>query len=135
MQQIIAGYWEKSKDEIAVIVLVVLSGALGFGMGRLSKFHEMMPPVSVEAAEIGADALSAAVVIPSPSSVKTASPTGSFGKGILVASKSGKKYHLTWCPGARTISEQNKIYFNTKEEAEAAGYLPASNCKDLRTLK
>ncbi len=48
-----------------------------------------------------------------------------------VASKSGTKYHLPWCGGAKQIKEENKIWFATKEEAEKAGYLPASNCKGI----
>jgi len=49
----------------------------------------------------------------------------------FVASKNGTKYHYPWCPGAQSIKEENKIWFSTKEEAEKAGYQPASNCKGL----
>src|SRR5690606_22759248 len=42
-----------------------------------------------------------------------------------VASKTGSKYHLPWCGGAKQIKEENKVWFQTKEEAEAAGYEPA----------
>lgn len=48
-----------------------------------------------------------------------------------VASKSGTKYHLPWCSGAKRIKEENKIYFATKEDAEKAGYSPAANCKGI----
>ena len=48
-----------------------------------------------------------------------------------VASKSGTKYHLPWCGSAKQIKEENKIWFVTKEEAEKAGYTPASNCKGI----
>ncbi|MFZ2252750.1 MAG: hypothetical protein WAW13_01085 [Minisyncoccia bacterium] len=48
-----------------------------------------------------------------------------------VASKSGTKYHLPWCGSAKQIKEENKIWFATKEEAEKAGYTPASNCKGI----
>lgn len=51
--------------------------------------------------------------------------------GGYVASKSGTKYHLPWCPGAQSMREENKIWFATKEDAERAGYKPASNCKGL----
>ncbi len=51
--------------------------------------------------------------------------------GKYVASKSGSAYHFPWCSGAKRIKEANKIYFNTKEEAEKAGYRPAGNCKGL----
>ncbi len=51
--------------------------------------------------------------------------------GNYVASKKGIKYHLPWCPGAKQISSKNKIWFASKEEAQLAGYQPASNCKGL----
>lgn len=49
-----------------------------------------------------------------------------------VASKSGTKYHLTSCPGAKQIKPENKITFATRSEAEAAGYSPAGNCPGLK---
>ena len=55
----------------------------------------------------------------------------SAAEGKYVASKSGTKYHLPWCGGAKQIKEANKIWFDTKEEAEAAGYTPATNCKGI----
>jgi len=52
-------------------------------------------------------------------------------QGAYVASKSGTKYHLPWCPGAQQIKDANKIWFATKEDAEKAGYAPAANCKGM----
>lgn len=48
-----------------------------------------------------------------------------------VGSKNGTKYHLPWCSGAKSINEENKVWFATKEEAEAKGYTPAGNCKGI----
>jgi hypothetical protein len=52
-------------------------------------------------------------------------------EGGYVASKSGTKYHLPWCSGAQRIKEENKVWFSTKESAEAAGYAPAANCPGI----
>jgi len=52
--------------------------------------------------------------------------------GMYVASKNGTKYHFPWCSGAKSISEVNKIWFNSVEEARASGYAPAANCKGLK---
>ncbi|HOA47541.1 MAG TPA: Ada metal-binding domain-containing protein [Candidatus Pacearchaeota archaeon] len=49
----------------------------------------------------------------------------------IVASKNGTVYHYVWCSGAKRIKEENKIYFNSIEEAEKAGYRPAKNCPGL----
>lgn len=51
--------------------------------------------------------------------------------GEYVASKNGKAYHFPWCSGAQRIKPANQVWFETKEAAEAAGYLPAGNCKGL----
>jgi hypothetical protein len=48
-----------------------------------------------------------------------------------VGSKSGTKYHLTTCAGAKRIKEENKVFFATPADAEAAGYSPAANCPGL----
>lgn len=45
-----------------------------------------------------------------------------------VASKNSDKYHVPDCGSARNISEQNKIYFDTAEDAEAAGRSPCGVC-------
>lgn len=49
------------------------------------------------------------------------------GEGV-VASKSGTKYHLPSCPGAKSIKSENLITFGSIAEAEAAGYKRAQNC-------
>jgi hypothetical protein len=50
----------------------------------------------------------------------------------VVASKNGTKYHLPTCPGAKQISDKNKITFHSITEARSAGYSPALNCKGLK---
>ena len=51
--------------------------------------------------------------------------------GEVVASKTGTKYFLPWCSGAKNISSENLVTFSSAEEAKAAGYAPAANCKGL----
>lgn len=51
--------------------------------------------------------------------------------GTYVASKNGTKYYLPSCGSSKRIKEENKVWFKTKEEAEAAGYGPAANCPGL----
>ena len=57
-------------------------------------------------------------------------PTGDSG-GEVVASKTGTKYFLPWCGGAKNISAENLLTFSSAEEAQAKGYEPAANCKGL----
>jgi hypothetical protein len=51
--------------------------------------------------------------------------------GDYVASKSGKNYYLVGCSGVKRIKEENKVYFDTKEEAEKKGLLPSKTCSQL----
>src|SRR3989338_7410347 len=46
----------------------------------------------------------------------------------VVASKNSDKYHYTWCAGAKKIKEENKVWFNSAQEAESKGYTLAGNC-------
>jgi len=52
-------------------------------------------------------------------------------KGQYVASKNGTKYYFTWCSGVSRIKEENKIYFDKKELAEAKGLEPSKTCPGL----
>ena len=123
----IAELVEKCKSrEVYTAALIIMVGFASFGLGRLSKIHEIREPVRIlypESAATGETAATAAVAaaIPAP---KTS--------GSVVASKSGTKYHYPWCAGAQQISEKNKITFASPEEARKAGYTPASNCKGLK---
>lgn len=47
----------------------------------------------------------------------------------IVGNRKSKIYHWRGCPGYVATSEQNRIVFKTREEAEAAGYRAARNCK------
>jgi methylphosphotriester-DNA--protein-cysteine methyltransferase len=47
---------------------------------------------------------------------------------VVVGSKTGRRYHLPDCPGAKRIKPANLITFESIEAAKAAGYTPAANC-------
>jgi len=95
-------------------------------LGRLSKLEERKMPITVEkitasAGLVGGVGEGSGLPVPGVATQES----------NLVASKNGTKYHYTWCSGASTIKEENKVYFASKEEAEKAGYKPAVNCKGL----
>lgn len=48
---------------------------------------------------------------------------------VVSKSSSSKKYHYMWCSSVNLIKEANKIFFPTKEAAQAAGYTLAGNCQ------
>lgn len=116
-------------------LLLFLVGA--FMLGRISSLEEarkeelrITAPNSMESGisktppgeQVGA--VAAVSVTPSV-------PRGGEEKGAYVGSKNGKTYHLPWCSGAKRIKDENKVWFTSKVEAEAAGYAPAGNCKGI----
>lgn len=103
-----------NNKDVFFIIILVLTTINSFGLGRLSKIDENRTPLQVKNTALIGD-------FDENSSIK----------GNYVASKNGSKYHLPWCSGAQTISEENKIWFGTKEEAEGRGYAPAKNCKGI----
>lgn len=135
----------KLPDGAITIAIVLLASSASFGLGMLAE-REMAPNregVKIEGIA-GSEALPAAVsaasapIIPKASGAKSsytkkALPTGTAtaATGKYVASRNGTKYYLPFCGTVNRIKEENKIWFNTKEEAEAAGFGPASTCKGL----
>ncbi|MCX6731907.1 MAG: hypothetical protein NTX55_02905 [Candidatus Parcubacteria bacterium] len=111
-------FYEKDLILAAVIILVAL---ISFGLGRLSKIGESRVPITIEN-------LTGAV----QQGESLDSIQGLPLEKTFVASKNGTKYHYPWCSGAQSIKEENKIWFSTAEEAQKAGYSPASNCKGLK---
>lgn len=122
----IAEIWKKGKEQLVILekpdffiaALLVLVAFASFGLGRLSKIQITHSPLKIE------QVAQTAAVGEAIGEVKSA--------GMYVASKNGTKYHFPWCSGAKSISEANKIWFDSVEEARAAGYTPASNCKGLK---
>lgn len=99
-------------DDAFLVVAIFLIALASFGLGRLSVLYEANEPLRVVQIEEEAPAVTA--------------ETGKY-----VASISGSRYHLPWCPGAQSIKEENKIWFETRDDAEVAGYTPAVNCIGL----
>ena len=128
LQNILAKIKGVSKEEWILVSILVLVALLSFGIGRLSVIYdggggiEIVYPESTQ----GAAAVLATEEESSPD-LPSLPSEGSY----YVASKTGAKYHLPWCAGAQAIKEENKLYFQTKEEAESAGYTPAGNCKGI----
>ena len=118
-----------TNDEIFTILLVVFIGVASFGLGRASveeKRVDQATPASVVVAGKTQDSEAKKV-----NETTGLTRTSDNAQGAYVASKNGTKYHLPWCAGAKSIKEENKIWFNSKEAAEAAGYAPAANCKGI----
>ncbi len=51
--------------------------------------------------------------------------------GQFVGSKNGTKYYRSGCAGASRIADKNKVWFDSAEHAQAAGYTAAANCAGI----
>jgi hypothetical protein len=103
------------EGNLGVMIIIVLVGLGGFGLGRLSSANE--------------EGSAAVQIVNQEASVSSATIRET--SGVLVGSINGSKYHFPWCPGAKQMKEENKVWFDSVEEAERAGYTPAANCKGL----
>jgi hypothetical protein len=55
-------------------------------------------------------------------------PTVKEAAGPFCASSHSNVYHYPWCGECKHIKPENLIWFNTSEEARAAGYRPCLVC-------
>lgn len=159
MHQSIAGFGEAIKrgvgqyaPDLFVPIVVILVGLSAFGLGRLSALEHVPPVIHMSEESPGEIPPKNAAKAPgelspentakvsgellpdtaqTPGTQAASAALASPEAGSVVASKSGTKYHLPWCPGAKSIKEENKIWFSTAAEAENAGYTKAANCKGL----
>ena len=49
-------------------------------------------------------------------------------QGVYIGNRNSKVFHRYDCDSVREMKEKNKVEFETKEEAEEAGYKPCSRC-------
>ncbi|MBI2056242.1 MAG: hypothetical protein HYT37_02585 [Candidatus Sungbacteria bacterium] len=117
-----------SQNDLFIAVIIFLVGIIGFGLGRLSIVWPQSEPITIEEPE---EAGNKKEEKNTTSEGRESSAIINSTQGRYVASKSGSAYHFPWCPGAQKIKEANKIWFNSKEEAEAKGYKAAGNCEGL----
>ena len=111
-----------AKREIFVSLVIILVAFAGFGLGRLSVIDNNRRPITVG---------SMPQISPEIDKTSTLAAVAQGYDSGYVASKNGTKYYLPECASAKRISEQNRIWFKTKEEAETAGYGPAANCPEM----
>lgn len=111
------------KEDWFIIATVILVTLISFGIGRLTA--PKTEPIQIKNLEkANVEQLKIPVQEQGSSEINY--------QGKVVGSKNSDKYHLPDCPGAKQISEKNKIWFDSIEEAEKAGYKPAANCPGLQ---
>lgn len=126
-----------NKIDLLTAAIIFLIGMASFGLGRLSvslpqkESIRLEDPWSPDGTGVSAIPVAGAFSEPmSSNSPNTVSPAA-LKNGSFVASKSGSTYYAVWCSGVSRIREENKVWFQTKEEAKSQGYRPAKNCSGL----
>ncbi len=105
--------------DILTVLIVILVGLGSFGLGRLSKVSSQAGlKVSYEGEREEIGQISPNIDI----SPKTQN-------GAFFGSNKGSKYYSLGCAAGKTIKQENRVYFNTSDEAEAAGYTLSTSCK------
>ena len=125
----VTALWREKADVILDSGRLIAVAFLFFGSGILYAQHFLFPAQSFtiqqsEREVFPSNALKASV---SAAIVPQKSPSAPvFKTGAYVASKNGKDYYKTDCKNR--IKEENKIYFQTEEDAKKAGYGPSATC-------
>ena len=123
-------------NQLYLILLIVVVGALSFGLGYLAALEQNKVPVRIENVDFNLETPLTTGENGQNQTANAGQALNNFtadesNKGQYVGSKNSNKYHLPWCSGAARIKEENKVWFASKEEAVAKGYTPASNCPEI----
>jgi hypothetical protein len=110
--------------------IIILVATLSFGIGRLSVTGGNTP-IKIEydkSLDVSVGGKTEGTASAITALEKSSSPSQAVTDTTVVASSKSTKYHFLHCPGAKQISEKNKITFSTTAAAETSGYTLAANC-------
>lgn len=121
----------KKIEMILLIISAILIGVSAYFIGKIQTLESRSNTIQVvypDAIAIKKDNIN----IPNQvdASINTTIET-KLQTGKIIASKNGKRYYYESCNGINRIKPENRIYFDTKEQAEAKGLTLASGCKTL----
>ena len=126
--------WDKIKAyqyHIFLALCIGLISFINFNLGKINALEKL--PIKIgersnlktEANNLKADIYNAAT----DNQQQTMNNQKKLDTRVVVSKAStSKKYHYSWCASANKIKEENKLWFNSDKEAEAAGYTLAGNC-------
>ena len=122
---------KSNESEFILLLGVILISLISFSVGRLSAPSLEKQQITVEYLKASVESNSASAFQNNITRDSLQAQNGRI-EGKFVASKNSTKYHLPKCSGAKRIAEHNKIWFESREEAESLGYTPAANCPELQ---
>ncbi len=109
---------KEKESDIFLTVTIVLVALFSFGVGLL--------------VDLKGDSNSIVIQNPTPvASIQKAlveeKEEKTPEKGSFVGSVNSSKYHHPDCPWAKKISEENRVWFSSENDAQDAGYVPCGN--------
>lgn len=115
---------DKGKD-IMIVIILILVGLASFGLGRLSK-NTQKEGIKIEYRDQEGNILKgveSTKLIPKVNNIASTVDGKAF-----FASNRGTKYYPLGCNAGKNIKMENRIYFNSAEEAEKSGYSISTSC-------
>lgn len=119
---------EKGKDFLTIII-VILVGLFSFGLGRLSKAGDMSSGLRIEYQDQASNVISGAENALESLAYKKSNTNTLIQEKSFFASNRGQKYYPTNCSAGKSIKLANRVYFDTREEAESKGYELSDSCR------
>lgn len=113
------------KNTIVAGLILILIFFLGMGIGMLIRQPKSNPIIIDKNVKIGLPFTSDKITQKNEFSGNPLNFAGSN----FVASINGKAYYPKGCKSANVIKEENRIWFESAEEAEEEGYALAKNCQ------
>ena len=119
------------REELFFVFIVIIVGLIGFGLGRLSLLQAGQGSGDIANLEIKSTPIGAEELLKLTGEGSEKTDGDSAGPTDIVGNRNSKIFHLSHCPGARNMSEVNKVFFSSINAAIEAGYRAAGNCPGL----
>ena len=103
---------------------IILISTISFNIGRINALNKTPIKVTGEANVYQAAAGNSVLNKPKTTPVQPKDL-----RVVVSKASTTKKYHFTWCAGAKQIKESNKLWFDNESLAQKAGYTLAGNCQ------
>ncbi len=119
---------KKHQRDIFLGFCMLLISIIGYNIGRINGLNKITTTTTGQELNVFKTRITSTSLKPTTTSKTQPSQPRDL---RVVASKasSSKKYHFTWCPGAKKIKEINKLWFDNESLAQKAGYTLAGNCQ------
>ena len=122
----------KHIENLLLIMSAILIGGSAYLIGNMNALESNLSEIQIVYPD--AIAIKSDTKVEEINSTEVSSANNqetNLATGNIVASKNGKRYYYPNCGGINRIKPENRIYFETKEQAEAKGLTLASGCKEI----